>query len=506
MSDSYSDSDSDLDYDEEFEWKSRSLNTTEEKTGLEKLCKDLKNTYDVSLIDKMPDQLIYAFQREALKCTFGRPVLSRLIINYYNKYPNLPESSPPVTKFIRGPKNLTVHWSERFNKLVYIFGEFHQTPHCNANTSFDPNFMMNIEDYIHQLLKTTYKFIDFAFEITAMGRKKSKYTYDPAVVVFKDEPLYNMFRKFEKCIATATRHEAECQLGRVHFLDVRTIDFLKVDKISYLMVSFFNAATDPIKIIKLFEDENFIRLLKALEREFSKDDDTRRTLAYFKVFIFSNDYNLIEINRLESSTNLEDKHIAEQICAFMSDEIQRILTKSYQVLKKDIRNILDFHKETTEYQEIKKFDEAFTTVHSVNPIRITEIVASFSNMSKFFVSIITISQDIYCLARLFKTFNLSKEGFAGAVLTDQPSKAHNIIIYAGDTHSQRYRKFLMEYLGFIEVAKTGQSENGRDSDSCINMADIPQPFFSSKSYKKKKVVSKNYDYNYDHVYDDFNFL
>ena len=85
--------------------------------------------------------------------------------------------------------------------------------------------------------------------------------------------------------------------------------------------------------------------------------------------------------------------------------------------------------------------------------------------------------DTYLLARVFKDFNMKEieeKGYKGA--TDQPDKAHNIIIYAGNAHSEVYRKFLNQ-LDFKQIATTGVSSN--EFFTCVNMKKINQPFFSN---------------------------
>ena len=85
--------------------------------------------------------------------------------------------------------------------------------------------------------------------------------------------------------------------------------------------------------------------------------------------------------------------------------------------------------------------------------------------------------DYYALLRIFTNFNMTdmEKAYTGA--TDQPPSASNIIIYAGDYHSDRYRRFL-KFIGNEPIEKTG---NFLDDDSlagnCINMSDIRQPFF-----------------------------
>ena len=78
---------------------------------------------------------------------------------------------------------------------------------------------------------------------------------------------------------------------------------------------------------------------------------------------------------------------------------------------------------------------------------------------------------------MFKEFDID---------TDEPKEAHNIIIYAGDRHSDRIRKFLHEKVGFKLIDYAGRKWPKEDKDldppgepkNCIHMESFPQPFFS----------------------------
>jgi hypothetical protein len=101
---------------------------------------------------------------------------------------------------------------------------------------------------------------------------------------------------------------------------------------------------------------------------------------------------------------------------------------------------------------------------------------------------------------MFKTFNVKKQPFVNAYKSDQPKKMHNIVIYAGDAHAQRYRRFLnslvLNSLGFfIEVEKTGQSDNTQIS--CI---DIQQPFFSKTFNSSVIPLTRQYNFDYSYTY------
>jgi hypothetical protein len=102
------------------------------------------------------------------------------------------------------------------------------------------------------------------------------------------------------------------------------------------------------------------------------------------------------------------------------------------------------------------------------------LIDAFKNTTKYIVFLNCLIADTYTLARIFKDFG-NKD-----LPIDQPDKAHNIIIYAGNSHSDIYRKFLKS-IGFIQISKTGELDN-----TCIDMKKIRQPFFSEWPPKKKK--------------------
>jgi hypothetical protein len=85
--------------------------------------------------------------------------------------------------------------------------------------------------------------------------------------------------------------------------------------------------------------------------------------------------------------------------------------------------------------------------------------------------------DYYALLRIFTNFNMTdmEKAYTGA--TDQPSTANNIIIYAGDYHSDRYRRFLKS-IGNDPIEKTGNFlDDTTLPQNCIDMKGITQPFF-----------------------------
>ena len=455
---------------------------------LEEMCTELEETYDVAIIETFSPELIRAFKKEAQKCTKGRVVLARLINNYYKKQdPTIdPKQLKPVTRFIKGPKNLTVHWSRYYNKLIYIFGEFHITPDCSTHTtSTDPSVIMNIEDYLDQLRRNSDTFFEMAVEVPTTGRKKNEY-YSSIRFGNETQSLNKIFKKFKHCIATKERKADDCQLGRIHFIDVRYENYTNIDNLSHLWRYFMYAGVDKIKIARVVKNEHFYSILKNLQQRFV-GDMVGRIIRYFKVYIYGNPYNVVELDRLKNSKYKSDNDMAVYIQRFFDFEIQSLVIDYgyYEILKESVTQLMTF---------IEKYKRKSFTSNDVPPY----IILSFNKLDACITQMAAISPDVYTLCRLFKTFNLEKPAFDGAIPKDQPKESNNIIIYAGNTHSQRYRKFL-QFLQFREVGKTGQSDN--DPNACIDMEYIKQPFFEP-DFESILPQNKEYSFNYDfkHAY------
>jgi len=445
------------------------------------ICKDLIKTYDTTAIEELTPELRHAFRFFAAQCTtLSRPVLSRLINNYYSP------SNKPITKFIGGPKNLTVHYSAYFGKLIYIFGEFHQNKmDCTnfpetAALSGEPNNFMTIDDYMVQLYTNTDKFIDFFIEIPTFGKKQPGYSNTGFTIGGSNFRLNHLFQKFRTCISPNTRNDVACQLGRTHFFDVRYINFISTDHISLVATKFKGAGIDENKIEETLKSIEVHDILSYIESCFYYSDTKERLKEYFTNIIYKNIYNSTPLFKMKDY----DNKLSGYIMNFINHEINEKIEKNYQNLQQNNHVLLEYNKKTV-------------TAH---------IIRSFVSLVNFFTSIACISVDLYLITRVFKEFNISRQASAGAFPNDQPNEANNIVIYTGDNHAQRYRRFL-NLCGFEVVGKTGKSEKGKDTDTCINMKYIHQPFFSEASKTKMDVpIFEDYIFDYDNTYDDEQYL
>ena len=449
------------------------------------ICESLILTYDPRYIEGMSEELKQSFLLEAIKgckndvprpvlCDLNaRPVLCQLIYNYYYN-----QTKKPVADYITGPMNLTIHLSRKYKKLVYIFGEYHQD---NVNCDNFPEIsslspkpvIMTIDDYLKQLFDNSDSFFDFFAEVPSTGRNKMKYD-DPNLMPFLSENfrLNKIFQNFKHCIVPETRHSDNCKLGRFHFLDVR--DPLS-DELSFITNQFLRA---PLKdTLKIYQ----IQIILLNLYKFAIED---RLYEYFHDHIWNNVYTKHEKNKL----NISNPDLAKNIEDFINEEI------------KDNMKILSANGDITKHLEqiilwINTWNMHGISMQDLDPNYSSNLELSYKFCAYYFTRISAIIADTYLLCRVFKQFNLERIPFYGAYEKDQPAHAHNIIIYSGDIHSQRYRKFL-NLLDFDEIGKTGQADPA--INSCIDMRYIQQPFFSVIN----KPRPNDYNFNYDMVYDD----
>jgi len=453
------------------------------------ICKDLLSTYDVSLIDRLPQGLIDAFNSDgvhtnARTCSNGRKVLQKLIYNYYNKTPR------PIARFISGPKNLTVHWHSFYNKLIYVFGEAH-VEKTNCLEKFQEKKLLSddiipIEEYLKHLYTDPYVFIDLFAEFPAIKRGHSE--YDPDIINFKpfipkNHTLYNLFETFKYCVNPKTRHSEVCQVGRMHFFDVRTYNPSVSEyttTMSRLFVDFNRGSGGTDQYI----NDTLVGWKKTLvyiQSFFIPTINLDKANEFFNVYILNNQYNVHELNTLVNTE--QGDNLRPILQEFIREEIRKSIISASEVVKENIIALAKYDR------------NIFLTTKSL-PIGVRQ---SFEIFQKFLTTVVAITADVYMLSRIFKKFNLAKAGFQGAIEGDQPDEAHNIIIYGGDQHSQRCRRFLIS-LGFEEVGKTGQAEKDRDNDSCIDMKHIRQPFFTVDS-PEPNPHEHDYQFNYNHTYD-----
>ena len=509
--------------------------------NMEILFKKLLKTYNTNYLDSMNIDLQEALKRESEEKQLSgakREILRQLIENHYDE-----SKKKPIAQFIGGPFSLTVHWLPEYQKKIYIFGEQHfEIMDCDKFKQFDSrnNVITPIEDYLYELIINTDVFIDFIFEIHTFDKSLGEYPEKYIPLENMEGRLANLYTKFQKCLQTKTRGHKDCKLSRIHYFDIRTES--AGNKTKFFDIFWYKNKMETI-IDNNDIDKNILKQIKEFKEKNPENDEDAGYLYYFynktemaedeirklwseltlekknkwvkyendkttlgakirKVItqsqyikdIFSRINNAkiyedfwkhaIRFNKFtlkEKSRDFENIDLKERIINFIMSEMIKIANRD----KKDWQEYTTFilsiitKTYTEDEDELKSFDDSLIELYVKNTISLlTEPHA--------------ILADFYTLLRIFKNFNMTdmEKAYTGA--TDQPSSASNIIIYAGDYHSDRYRRFLKE-MGYDPIEKTGQFTNYSAlkhlfifpddtlPKNCIDMSHISQPFFNNPS-------------------------
>jgi len=430
------------------------------------ICDLLIKTYNVNKIDSASIELKDALRNRAIECCNENPneriILKKLINNYFN-----PKIQQPKPKYIAGPITLTVHESLDKERIVYIFGEVH-TDVKNCKMFKDEkketwnkknSDKMTIDFFLYELMKTTTAYLDIYIEFAAFEKTMGGY-YSYSSGGPPNTHLDNLFKKFKKCIelpskSTSSRSTGDCELARVHFFDSRMINSkdgatdvcVLIETIFYLQRKYPN---DIEKYIELANTYKYI--LNSL-----REEDEKKYLDFWKKELRT-ELNIKETKSgpYESRASIKERQIMEKIKDFTEKEIER---------------------KATMYR--KKFKELVTTIFESEKGTKENIIAAFKSLNAFMIDTNSTVADVYLLARMFKDFDMTKMKTHANNITDQPDKAYNVIIYAGEGHSTIYRRYLKQN-GFKRIARTGKYDT--DAKNCIDMRRIP-PFFSKLSWK-----------------------
>ena len=438
---------------------------------MDDLCQKLCAFYNTNILDDQNKEIKDEFLRLSLKnlgTGEGKQTLMKLICNHFSG------DTKPMPQFIGGPRNLTVHWSDEYQKMIYIFGEYHSDIiDCDDQAKDSPGAKkMSIEYFLGELIRTTDKYLDVFIELPALSNKETRKYHEKFLPLGKGFRLAKLFDQFKECIEYPTRGGENCRLARVHYFDVRNKEdsegfTASTDSIGYFTIILqylFNEA-EHFK----YTDKQFVKAFRSLIKKNKKimtvldfmcisDDD--KFEKFWITPLTENEYINKELNRLERDNpllkNLIITYIKDNIIKQANDSKKKWINNTNIVLKR-----------------VKASETEFCdTVTMI----LDDIACIYANVI-----------DAYLLARVFKKFNMEEmraKAYLG--ITDQPDRASNIIIYAGDAHSERYRKFLKHVLHFKKIATTGVRD-GVNGDGtkiyCIDMKSIQQPLFM---YPKKK--------------------
>lgn len=459
------------------------------------ICDELKEIYNAAILEHttpLEQQLFRLYTSYNLpykkKHIVGNKTLIQLINNYYSK-------KGPSPDFIGGPISLNLYWNSTYNMTIYIFGELHSEytdcsllidkkddKKCSKDKILNPKTgrcvlrngdigkelvktekhgsknqtEMKIAEFLKLQVANTPAFIDIYLELPVAyisNDKNLQYIKQPLLAsdplfdkLYKGR-LYQIARSLRKCTIVSERKHKDCDLFRVHLVDVR-----KKNESNNLLSQFrilihkeydFNPNKNKI-IREWIKNPNsiFTQTIKNLNHSLSG------CIEFVQNQITSNFYVKKELRK---------SFLPEQIVRFLNTEISLMITKYWKDITYLCTSIL-----------LGKINDKDMVLYTNKLLDYTVIFNSYS-------------MDAYTLSRIFKNFNVKH-------VDDiyQPKLPHNIIIYTGGAHSRVYCKFLQS-IGSELKASTGKSYqendnywykfNKGDAKNCIDMRDFPMPFF-----------------------------
>ena len=424
--------------------------------------RELEITYDTNLLDNKPEKEQVKYINSSIMNRNngkGNKVIKELTYNHYTKY-------KPIVDFIGGPKTLSIHWHPQYKKIIYVFGEAHTANmDCNkfkTTTGIRYPITVPIEDYLYDLMKSTDVFLDIYFEFSFPSPHSKSFPEYPS----SNQSLHKLLNKFKKCLVYDSRHEKSCRLARSHYFDIRQDSSnprdLAKNKIDIVWVK---SILDTVYGFKTLE--NRIWQLKIFLNKSYVSDILRKLTDTNDVNIYEFMLNQLKENRYikkELGKIVENReNLISAFDRFFYFQISITMMVNIHTIKRSVNTLLNY--KTTSYEELNDNLDVF-------------LKAMLLPISCF--------ADGYLLARVFKDFNMSEmdeKAYKGA--THQPNRAHNIIIYAGDAHANKYRNFL-SYIGFTEIDSYGIDLEKPNPYvdipnmpiNCLDMRNIKQPFFS----------------------------
>lgn len=278
-----------------------------------------------------------------------------------------------------------------------------------------PNFASDMTHYFQQLFTNTVYPLDFFLENSLL------HINDPRPIIYTS-PMHKL-RDFQ------INTYRSFPMVRSHYIDPRAIHAHSIPfNIFDYILKIFLSHPSPSQSLKQRE--------RILEAFYSKDLSNIDNYVTYVSHTLLDSHNYIgkEISRSE---------LREQIITFILSELETVYSKFYPKLHKLIAALdTDTYTEST-----------------------LKLISSYVNaMNAPFV-------DAYLLSRMFKYFKTNPEDIE--LLHD--TLPMNMIIYAGDDHANRVRRFL-ETQNFEIVEEAGMFMN---LTRCLDITSIIQPFFSA---------------------------
>ena len=472
---------------------------------MESLCGALTETYNTNVLNTASPLTQAVFIDESRKRKGdeeGRKTLMELILNH--RAAKMPEPG-----LIGGPFTLSLHRSKKDKKIIYIFGESHANvmdcelfarkktdaelrDGCPEGKIRNPSSnicvektgligkriisennakaegaavgaSMPIEDFLVDMLKTTDVFLDIFLEVPAyLGVGY----LEPAGAYLAPGRIQKVLTMLGDCIEEKSRDSSKCQLGRVHYTDIRKLERGPVGQVSDFRRSWQREVEHPYSVRTSLYDRirnlsNQPRIAKVLSALGEGTDE--EYLAFWWEQIFENRFVKKELSR---------SYMREEIAAFALETVGREAMEQrsmFTLLYARAERALDDIKKIKEKQSWKVSIGSLLNRPVITPAESSARARYTDAMEDIYQRTVGINSsmvDIYTLSRIFKIFWGEHD--------DTPNEPRNIILYYGNSHAKRVRDFLKSQ-GYEMIEATESPGHIRN---CVNVENFPTPFFN----------------------------
>ena len=321
--------------------------------------------------------------------------------------------TPDLVTSVMGIISASYHMNPRLQKRILVLGD-HHTEKADCKVPGMKNVSQFLKHIVEQDKSQKYDiFFEFGYYTHGMEQPTSNPAYNQGYLfgLVKDE--------WKNCIKL-DKTMCEYQNVRVHYTDMR--QFVKpVWDIAQIMVHQFGKLTEGSTTWVDFLTN--LSTMKFALMDLKKLTGNKLTRGWIM--------NTYKIGK--QMTKCPYSGVVQLLNAFIEREIVSNLV--------DIDELINF---------IDRFEETDQMKHRLR------------RYSDTIFDLTTAIMDAYTLSRLFSQFQ------------NDDQEPHNIIIYAGDSHSENYRKFFDK----AEFTRIGLSKSVSDSDvKCVNMSSYQQPFF-----------------------------
>jgi hypothetical protein len=334
--------------------------------------------------------------------------------------------------YVSGPISLSEHYSSKYDKHIYVFGEKHEVVEqpCREWGIPDEN-VIPIHLFIESVVNMSDKTIDVFIEVEKLLKEEEYSDVQNPLIVGSD--LHNIREYYKPYL---TLHKTDPLgfggLTRFHYTDVRNMYSTQYEN---LFLGLSETIQELNRQVEFYSDEVTVDILYHI----------MNIGNVFQLLEVKNDIWLRELVDFEEISGLK-KQIDK-----ISDRTIRSFFEKF--LKKDRYPMIKFVK--TEFEKILNIlHEMQEELNEGVPISYSENRSELFTHTKTLTSLFLITQmDVYLMARIFKN-----------------PEFKNVLIYVGNFHAIRYREWLKNF-GFDLIQETSSETK------CINISTF-KPFFN----------------------------